>query len=523
MKLLGLRMSSAMSLVTCLITPTIVRAQATQSETPPAANGAVSKSAPVTVAPKQPGRATAPAFVGPYPAEGADLGPLAGGPYVGSRWAEDWSHLRGKEPADPLTRLKYLPMDADGDVSLTLNGLQRLRWDHTSSPGLRSGTDQNQLLSRTAFGADLHLGRHVRAYAEIVNGSVGGWNYKTPGPNQRNNAIIHQAFVDAWVEIPGGGVAGARIGRQEFADGPPLLISTREFPNIRTSQNGVKLWANWRNVRLQAFSFKTTQPGSDGFGDDPASKTERIKGIGAGIVLRRGGKGGADRLFLDPFIYDYENEQRAWGGVRGIDHRTTIGARLWGKIDRVDMDWTIAHQSGSFTTATRNSDVDTWGIFTSQDVLLAKTPLQPRVGFNANYASGGGAYDSGTLKSFNYMYGQALLLSTGTFFSATNLKVFAPTFSLRPAKRVLVGAEAQLLWRNNERDAIYNAPGIAYAGTQLVDGKRLGTLYRLNLRWAINPRVTAIVFAEHLDAGPVFTRAGYSSSNYLGTTLNLRF
>lgn len=48
-------------------------------------------------------------------------------------------------------------------------------------------------------------------------------------------------------------------------------------------------------------------------------------------------------------------------------------------------------------------------------------------------------------------------------------------------------------------------------------------LDRLNLNWAIAPRVTALVFAEHLDAGAVFTRAGFDTSSYRGTMLNLRF
>ncbi|WP_204350373.1 hypothetical protein, partial [Klebsiella pneumoniae] len=56
---------------------------------------------------------------GGYPAGASGDGAVTGG-YSLSRWAEDWRAMR--DPArrdDPLDRLKFLPLDEDGDVYLT--------------------------------------------------------------------------------------------------------------------------------------------------------------------------------------------------------------------------------------------------------------------------------------------------------------------------------------------------------------------------------------------------------------------
>ncbi|RZM31800.1 MAG: hypothetical protein EOP67_31105, partial [Sphingomonas sp.] len=72
-----------------------------------------------------------------YPAAGGGEGANTNG-YNLSRWAEDWRGMA--DPAkrnDPLDRLKFLPLDSNGDVYLTLSGELRLRMNHTTNPNLR--------------------------------------------------------------------------------------------------------------------------------------------------------------------------------------------------------------------------------------------------------------------------------------------------------------------------------------------------------------------------------------------------
>jgi hypothetical protein len=74
-----------------------------------------------------------------------------------------------EEPAkrdDPLDRLKFIPLDADGDIYLTLSGELRLRMNLTTNPNLRDAQAQRQDINRETLGADLHIGPHLRFYGE---------------------------------------------------------------------------------------------------------------------------------------------------------------------------------------------------------------------------------------------------------------------------------------------------------------------------------------------------------------------
>ena len=109
------------------------------------------------------------------------------------------------------------------------------------------------------------------------------------------------------------------------------------------------------------------------------------------------------------------------------------------------------------------------------------------------------------------------------FFGPTNLKTFAPNFRITPAKGLSLTTEVEWLRRSNEFDAVYNNAGSPYAGTQRVRGKDVGTLLRADLRWEIGKHLTGAIWAEHLRAGSVLTRAGFGNTNYIGVESAFRY
>lgn len=107
-----------------------------------------------------------------YPAAAQGDGATAKG-YNLSRWAEDWRAYRDPTKRDDvLDRLKYLPLDDDGDIYLTLSGEARLRMNLTSNPQLVESPEQRQDILRLVGGADLHIGEHLRFYGEIAHGRL---------------------------------------------------------------------------------------------------------------------------------------------------------------------------------------------------------------------------------------------------------------------------------------------------------------------------------------------------------------
>lgn len=98
----------------------------------------------------------------------------------------------------------------------------------------------------------------------------------------------------------------------------------------------------------------------------------------------------------------------------------------------------------------------------------------------------------------------------------------APSVSVRRGP-VTYTAEVQGTWRASRSDAVYRATDLPYAGTQNVDGRRVGEVYRLQVAHTLSPRTSLLARYEHLAAGPALTDAGYDSADYMTAWVNFRF
>jgi hypothetical protein len=493
----------------------LVKGVAAMAQTAPAAAPAASPGASVAEA----GQTRNPAnpTVSAYPSAAAGDGVATGG-YNLSRWAEDWRTLR--DPAkrnDPLDRLKFLPLDDDGDVYLTLSGEVRLRVNMTSNPNLRETPHQRQDITRLVGGADLHLGPQFRVYGEVAHGGLSGRNLGTPAATLRNDLVFQQYFAEATTTIADVAI-GARYGRQEFTDGSNLLVSQRDNNTIRYTLNGIRVWARGSRVRVDLFDLKPTAYGDLGAGDDVNDPARRFSGATFGVALPSGLFGGS-KLYLDPFLWRRRNDVGAWGGRIGPAERFYGGARLWGDAGRLTVDWTINHQWGSYI----NQDIEAWHGFFAQTYRLGAAPTAPRIGFHADYSSGGGGYGTGKLRDAYSPFGNNVYYSYQLFLTASNLIAVAPNFTFSPLSKVRLTAEYQLAWRDSATDAVYRANGQPFAGTQRVANRKIADVSRLQLVWSIAPRLSFTGRYEHLAAGPSLTKAGYRSSDFLAGWLSLRF
>lgn len=457
-----------------------------------------------------------PAVVG-YPAAAAGDGATVAG-YNLSRWAEDWRGYR--DPAkrdDPIDRLKFLPLAADGDVYLTLSGEARLRVNHTTNPNLREARAQRQDISRFVAGADLHLGEHLRVYGEVVRGGITGVELGVPPATLRNDFAVQQLFADVTGQV-GDVAVGARYGRQEFFDGPNLLISSRDNNTIRYTLNGWRAWARGPRMRVDLFDLKPTQYGDLGTDDDVIDPARRFSGATLGFVLPTGWLGGS-KLYFDPFFWRRRNAVGTWGGRIGPATRWYGGARLWGDAGRWAIDWSVNHQWGTFI----DQRIDAWQAFLAQTWRAGAAANAPRIGVHFDYASGGGGYGGATLRNAYAPFGNNIYYSYQLYLTPSNLIAVAPNVTVSPAKALRVTGELMRTWRDSTGDAVYRANGQPFAGTQAVDGRHIADLVRLQAVWTITPRLSLTGRYEHLAARAALTRAGYRSSDFLAGWVSFRF
>jgi hypothetical protein len=452
-----------------------------------------------------------------YPAAGSGEGANTNG-YNLSRWAEDWRGMA--DPAkrnDPLDRLKFLPLDSNGDVYLTLSGEFRYRVNHTTNPNLRDSRAQRQDINRIVAGADLHVGPHLRGYVELAHGGISGVELGVPATNLRNDLVVQQAFVEGDVNV-GAVQLGARYGRQEFTDGPNLLVSQRDNNTIRYTLNGIRLWAKGKTVRADLFDLKPTAYGDLGPEDDVVDPARRFSGASLGFAVPKTAFGGSS-LFVDPFFWRRKNSVGAWGGRIGPAERFYAGVHAYGDAGPVTIDWTANHQFGTYI----DQRIDAWQFFVAQTYRVGKAKTAPRVGVHFDYSSGGGGYGGQTLRNAYAPFGNNIYYSYQLFLTPSNLVTLAPNVTVSPAKSLRLTAEYALNWRANVTDAVYRASGAPFAGTQNFHAARIANVSRLQAVWAVTPRVSFTGRYEHLAAGPALKDAGYKSSDFLAGWISLRF
>ncbi|WP_260924108.1 alginate export family protein [Novosphingobium sp. 9] len=456
-----------------------------------------------------------------FPFEAQGLGGAVGPVYHLSRWTEDWSYLRDKSKRkDPFDPLKFVPLDPEGNTYITFSNEMRPRINVMSNPGLIPGSPrQDQLLMRIFAGADLHVGDHFRAYGELASSLVGGNNVqksKTSG-YVKNDLFVQQLFVDAHTQI-GSADVGVRVGRQDFLDGPPVIISNQENADIHVTFDGVRGWITGKRVRASLFDFDYVTVGTGAF-DDPTDHSRHLRGVTASVMLTPPGGKGDPQIFFDPFLWQYTNRAASYGGVTGHERRETYGTRLWGSGGPISFDWTALKQSGRFD----GRDIDATMVFTKQLVQLSSKGWKPQIGFHADLASGGGAFGDGTLGTANFLVGSVPYWSWSVSFGMSNFKALAPMVNLQPTKKLKVQMEYEMLWRDDVHDAIYQSSGLPYARTQNSTDAHTANLLRANISYAINPHLTWTTRLEYVDAKGGLTQAGYGDSMFAGTWLQFRF
>jgi hypothetical protein len=463
--------------------------------------------APATTAAPKPAASTG------YPIEAQGWGPKQGKTWQ-ARWMDDFTYLRDRSKRkDFYDPIKYIPLNDDGSVYLSLSGELRFRNNTFTHPGMVPTADtQIQWLRRVFGGADLHVGEHFRVYAELAHGQIDGVNEGNPA-SQHNEAYLQQGFFDITGDI-NGVEAGFRAGRQLFIDGPTQLQAARDNTNLFRPMNGFRGWLIGDDKRLDVYEFRWPVDGPGGLGDDKIDYGRRFRGVTAGFKLPVG------KLYLDPFWYSSRVDEQRWGRTTARDERDFWGVRFYGTYGNLTTESYVSSQRGSYG----DRKVRAWSGGTSNRWSLSKEGWKPSLGFHADVASGGGgAFNGGTIKGASFLHSNVLYFDWSSFFGATNLINAAPQFVFQPLPKVNVTTEWEALWRYSENDAVYNGQGAAYARTQLPDGKYIGNLARINVTYAYDDHLSFVWRAEQFTAGDMMKEAGYGDSTFMAAWVNYRF
>src|SRR5262249_30644897 len=124
--------------------------------------------------------------------------------------------------------------------------------------------------TRLLADADLHVGSHFRAFAELGSFWESG-RKPASRPIDVGDLELQQGFFDV-VATPGGDRVIVRFGRQEYPIGSGRLIAIREAANVRLTFDAVKVeWVHDRST-LTAFAGRPVNPEKGVFDSQPTGR-----------------------------------------------------------------------------------------------------------------------------------------------------------------------------------------------------------------------------------------------------------
>ena len=457
-----------------------------------------------------------------------------------ARWAEDWSDIVStpseQRKNDWFNRLKYIRLNESGSIWLSLNAEERFRYIYENQPlmGTAGKTDANRVLLRNLYGADLHLGEHVRAYAEFLYGVAGGSNtYGYQTGVQRERLDLQQGIL----EIKGnllGAKAGVIGGRQVFLDTPVFMQSARDLTNAQQTWDGFRGYAIWKRFRVDLFDFMQTNKLPDAVFGDGTNYSARMYGAMTSTALpafRAMGK--KSQLFADVFYIGYlysgttASIPTTAGTEAGSSRRDNVGMRLWGNVGPFSTSLSSVFQGGQFRPAQESQPtraVQAYAVNASLMYSRPDLPTKPSAGLQADLFSGG-SYKSkdgavGTFASpyFPLPYYNDVTLSV----TSQNLIGVGPlaTFALR--KNLHFKLHVPFFWRESTQDAVYGT-GKIYSWRNGLSGGFIGAAPQTQLAWNFAPHWTWTHDIVGFIASRSMHAAGAKSDAFYMQTLEFKF
>lgn len=400
------------------------------------------------------------------------------------RYDEDWSVLRGTEQPG-WRQAKYIPLDARGDVYLTLGGEARARYEGFDNNlwGDPPAPDDGYLWLRVMPQADLHAGP-VRAFVQGIAGyarGVGAGN----GPADETGIDLLQGFADIRLDFGDDTRLTLRGGRELMALGSERLVGIRYGPNIPQAFDGVRVIIEHGPLRVDTFHLRPVAIGGGDF-DDRTSRTRKLDGIYATLTPARG-------IGIDAYWLGYENEEARFAGRSGHENLDTFGLRFFGQRGNLGWNWEAMLQRGQFD----GMPIRAWSIATETAWRFPQAMFKPRLRLRANIASGDRDPADARLGTFNALFPKGKYFGELSPIGPRNIVNVHPSVDLDLGSGIGVELAAAAFWRQSRGDGIYDIPGGLIRAAGDSGARHIGDQIEISAGWQASEILS---FAASLSA-----------------------
>ena len=421
--------------------------------------------------------------------------------YQNLRYDEDFSYLAGSQGSyhksvwDPI---KWIELS--DDWVLSLGGQARLRFESETNKDFGASEPSHDafLLQRYFVHMDLRYRDNVRFF---VQGKFAHANYRDLGglAGMEDHADLHQAFTDLSTNLFDSPVT-FRLGRQELQYGAQRLISPLDWGNTRRTFDGVKVFTENDDWRIDAFAVRPVLVDRRNLDDED----ENVDFYGLYATQKGTRQLSADYYFL---LLKNNNLLANSNGNTGRQTLYTLGTRLWGAQESWDYETELAAQFGTFA----GDRIRAWMATTGAGYTFADYTWSPRLGLSYDYASGDSNPTDGTHGTFNQLYplGHAYLGYLDRV-GRSNIHAIKAQLKLKPTKKITAWADFHTFFADQDNDDLYGANGrtLRNAPAGGAGSRQFGHELDLTMKIALDRNTTALIGWAHMWPGGFIKKTG---------------
>jgi Alginate export len=442
--------------------------------------------------------------------------PLTPPSYQMLRFDENYSCLSNAvNRTDFFDPIKYIPFRT-GDPSwyLTVGGEARERYEgyYDQNFGIGGLGPNSHLLQRLVLLTDWHLGERVRFFVSGISAlQIGG--IRPAPPVQQDPIDLEYAFLDFIPYLTDDERVTLRAGRFGMSFGSGRLVSSRaapNAPNIPFRFDGFEML--YTRPLWEATAF-LTQPAQDSGGLNSEEHSTTFWGLYVTHWFDA-----PHTLGLDVYYLGIYNEDATYASGTADETRHSLGTRQFGGWKGWDWNAEEVLQVGSFG----DKSIRAWTASLDAGYTF-HAALQPRLGVNADVASGDTHPNGGTQGTFDALYFMSGYFNDASLFRPQNIIDVHPMLGLQLTRTLSVNGGGDVFWRYSRNDAIYNPPGFILIPAIDTASTYLGTAADINFTWQIQRHLSLGASYVHFFTADYIHAAGGKDLNFASTTLSFLF
>ena len=377
----------------------------------------------------------------PYPAFGLMPQPFFDADF---RYLDDPKNTQ-HDWADPLHRVRV-----HDDWLFATGGEARFRYAREGNSRLTT-TDNTYGLPRVRAYGDLWYRDEIRVFVEGI-WAHSRWHEAEPLLQDVNRGDLQNAFVDLKLPWDDAHPAYLRLGRQELVLGSQRLIGNPDWLNSRRTYQGARILRTGEQFDFDLFWLQPVVPNAERL--DSVDNNQNF--AGAWVTYRQKPGTSLDLYYL---FLDNTNRANQLGLVRSPVTLHTVGTRWAGDVDAEWLyDVEVAGQFGDRgAQSVRAAMATAGGGYHFKDV-----PWNPAFWVYYDYASGDNDPARGRYTTFHQLFPFGhYYLGWIDVVGRQNIRDLNFHLHLYPTNWISVWTQYHCFQLDKERDALYNAAGVA--------------------------------------------------------------